>query len=268
MSSLAELRQRIQLLSDAVVRQREVLRDLEQQHSAAQGELNYILDPMTRLPLEISSDILLQSVPNPPSLATLSVFPRVSRAWRAISLATPALWTGISDAGIPPSKFPKVLGLWLARGRGSPISLSLCDLDTDTVAATFAALKDDAERVEKLDIFAGGALSTFRLPHYPFVGLKSITLDTSYEGLKFSSKWVLNMLRDAPLLVECNLLYTDFDPSNAEKLTHLTLRRLRLGPHGLNSGHRLLQHLTLPSLEAFSSSMAIGDVHALHSAPA
>ncbi|KAJ7605017.1 hypothetical protein FB45DRAFT_1069717 [Roridomyces roridus] len=261
MSSAAELRQRIQSLSDAVARQREILRDLVQQHSVAQGQLNSILDPMTRLPLEISSEILLQSLPKPPTLATLSVFPRVSRAWRAIALATPTLWTTIRDEGIPPSKFPKVLGLWLARGRGFPISLSVRNLSTDTFPTTFAALKHDAQRIETMEWFIGPTLETSQSLDYGFAGLKSFTLGIDDKMIEFSCKWILDMLREIPLLAECHLLYLNFRTGNETEITHLNLRRLRLGEFGPNTGHYLLKHLTLPSLESFSSHIDLDELH-------
>ncbi|KAJ7506845.1 hypothetical protein B0H11DRAFT_1659939, partial [Mycena galericulata] len=88
---------RIDKLSSDIARQREILRNLENQKSAAPGELNTILDPMSRLPLEISSDIMLRCLPtttmaDPHPHDAPMVFLNICRSWRNIALATPALW--------------------------------------------------------------------------------------------------------------------------------------------------------------------------------
>ncbi|KAJ7456789.1 hypothetical protein B0H11DRAFT_1739136, partial [Mycena galericulata] len=92
---VSEIHKRIDKLSSEIARQREILSDLENQKSAAQGELNTILDPMSRLPLEISSDIMLRCLPTTTRadpLAAPMVFLNICRSWRNIALATPALW--------------------------------------------------------------------------------------------------------------------------------------------------------------------------------
>ncbi|KAJ7482833.1 hypothetical protein B0H11DRAFT_1658344, partial [Mycena galericulata] len=88
---------RIDKLSSEIARQRDILRDLENQKSAAQGELNTILDPMSRLPLEISSDIMLRCLPTSTTAkasprAAPMIFLNICRAWSNIALATPSLW--------------------------------------------------------------------------------------------------------------------------------------------------------------------------------
>ncbi|KAJ7482811.1 hypothetical protein B0H11DRAFT_1678849, partial [Mycena galericulata] len=89
---------RIDKLSSEIARQRDILRDLENQKSAAhRGELNTILDPMSRLPLEISSDIMLRCLPtttmaDPHPHDAPMVFLNICRTWSNIALATPSLW--------------------------------------------------------------------------------------------------------------------------------------------------------------------------------
>ncbi|KAJ6516805.1 hypothetical protein C8R47DRAFT_1088395 [Mycena vitilis] len=63
MSSVEELRARIAKLSIEVDLQKEVLKNLEKNKSIAQRQLNAFLDPVACLPVEISSDISLQSLP-------------------------------------------------------------------------------------------------------------------------------------------------------------------------------------------------------------
>ncbi|KAJ7506889.1 hypothetical protein B0H11DRAFT_1679548, partial [Mycena galericulata] len=86
---------RIEQLSSEITRQREILRDLESAKSAAQGELNAIFDPVSRLPVEISSDIMLRCLPvtpKPDPLAPPMLFTNICRAWSNIALSTPSLW--------------------------------------------------------------------------------------------------------------------------------------------------------------------------------
>ncbi|KAJ7607942.1 hypothetical protein FB45DRAFT_1067680 [Roridomyces roridus] len=250
-----ELRQRIQSLSEAISRQREVLKDLEQQYSAAQTELNASLDPMARLPFELSSDILRQSLLEPTTWESLMALIRVSRAWREVALAIPSLWTTISDQGIRPLAFPKLLDIWVARGQDSPFSLSLRHMSSAAFDNTFAALEKYANRVEKLDLWAGLG---FRLPQTPFVALSSLTIDGDAEEKKWSFHVaaILGLLRNAPNLVEFNFLCPKLIPtSKVARVTHTNLRHLRLGrPEKVYSGSELLPHLELPSLETLKVS--------------
>ncbi|KAJ6558198.1 hypothetical protein B0H19DRAFT_1235139 [Mycena capillaripes] len=62
-SRIEELRARIVKLSEEINLQKELLRKLERDKSLVQRQLNVSLDPMARLPLEISSEILLECLP-------------------------------------------------------------------------------------------------------------------------------------------------------------------------------------------------------------
>ncbi|KAJ7607938.1 hypothetical protein FB45DRAFT_1067676 [Roridomyces roridus] len=206
MSPVLELRQRIELLSTIILRQRDLLRGLEDQLSTAQSELNSTLDPMARLPFEISSDILLRS--SCTTWEMLSMPTRVSRAWRNIALGTPAFWTTISDEGVAPAKFPELLQIWLRRGSSSLIFLSLRHLRAETFDATFATLSEHRHRVETLDLHVG-PMEQFQLKHYPLVALKSLTL-SAVDGIPFSLNWVHQLFSTSPHLVEFNLLHPKF----------------------------------------------------------
>ncbi|KAJ7318033.1 hypothetical protein DFH08DRAFT_1036766 [Mycena albidolilacea] len=60
--SIQELHTRIAKLEAEIVLQRELLKNLERDKGLIQRQLNAALDPMERLPLEISSDIFLRSL--------------------------------------------------------------------------------------------------------------------------------------------------------------------------------------------------------------
>ncbi|KAJ7133518.1 hypothetical protein C8R44DRAFT_664068, partial [Mycena epipterygia] len=98
MGSATQLRTHIADLSSAIHRQKQVLRDLEQKRSDVRRDLNSFLDPMARLPLEVSSDIFMHCLPTPsepdPSAAPM-VLLAVCRLWSHIALSTPSLWAVI-----------------------------------------------------------------------------------------------------------------------------------------------------------------------------
>ncbi|KAJ6510728.1 hypothetical protein C8R45DRAFT_892247 [Mycena sanguinolenta] len=73
-----------------------VLKQLRQDKSLAQRQLNAILDPVERLPLEISSEIFLETFPTPEAryVAPMLLL-RICSAWTTIALSTPALWASI-----------------------------------------------------------------------------------------------------------------------------------------------------------------------------
>ncbi|KAJ7640371.1 hypothetical protein DFH06DRAFT_1000707, partial [Mycena polygramma] len=131
MSGVEKLRARVAELATEIDLQKELLKTLEKDKSLVQRELNAALDPVARLPLEISSEIFLQS---------LSAFPerkpsvedapmlllRICHAWRDIALFTPELWTGIqitfpNDA----PGFKKGVQAWLDHASNRPLSISL-----------------------------------------------------------------------------------------------------------------------------------------------
>ncbi|KAJ7636458.1 hypothetical protein FB45DRAFT_689375, partial [Roridomyces roridus] len=79
-----------------------------------------------RLPFEILSPIFEQCLPATPSVhprQAPAVFLRVSRAWRDIALATPSLWTTISDKNVFARRFAQALVQWIPAAGDRPISL-------------------------------------------------------------------------------------------------------------------------------------------------
>ncbi|KAJ6516810.1 hypothetical protein C8R47DRAFT_405371 [Mycena vitilis] len=98
MPTVEELQARITTLSTKIDVQKNVLRSLEKEKSLAQRQLNSVLDPVARLPLEISSEIFLQSLPPFPKAGAEHVpmlLLNVCHAWTDIALSKPELWAGI-----------------------------------------------------------------------------------------------------------------------------------------------------------------------------
>ncbi|KAJ7613027.1 hypothetical protein FB45DRAFT_1065152 [Roridomyces roridus] len=132
----------------AATNEADSLGELEHQSSRAQ------LDPVASLPLELSTDIFTQALPETPDMRASCTLILVCHAWSDIALATPALWNNITDAGIPPAKFADVLRVWLGRGGNYPLSLSILQyMDQASVATTVSALGEHAHRLQTLDMF-------------------------------------------------------------------------------------------------------------------
>ncbi|KAJ6487198.1 hypothetical protein C8R47DRAFT_979188, partial [Mycena vitilis] len=125
MSSASNLRARIGELSSAIDRQKQVLRDLESSKSKAQRDLNAILDPMSRLPIEISSEIFQLCIPDSPgpdSSDAPTLFLSICHLWSNIALSTPSLWNTIHIDNDSADWDLMHLEAWLSRARSLPVS--------------------------------------------------------------------------------------------------------------------------------------------------
>ncbi|KAJ7902891.1 hypothetical protein B0H14DRAFT_2329426, partial [Mycena olivaceomarginata] len=126
--SLKELRAQIAKLDTEIDLQRELLRKLERDRSLAQRHINNLLDPVALLPLEISSEIFLQTLapfPEPGALRAPMLLLGICNAWTDIALATPALWNTIQIVFPCARHLKKILPIWLERAQHRPLSVSL-----------------------------------------------------------------------------------------------------------------------------------------------
>ncbi|KAK7028412.1 hypothetical protein R3P38DRAFT_2936300, partial [Favolaschia claudopus] len=130
-----EVEVRIEKVCAEIEVQEEVLKQLYREKSVAQRELNSLRDPISRLPLELSSQIFLQCLPeDPPKPAAHSVpmlLLNICSAWRDIALSMPDLWTTIY------LDRPQIqtLELWGSRARGHALCIHIhTALDFDLVA--------------------------------------------------------------------------------------------------------------------------------------
>ncbi|KAJ7609618.1 hypothetical protein FB45DRAFT_1066665 [Roridomyces roridus] len=154
-TSAQELEARIEDISADIERQPEkgVLQGLERDKSLLQRQLNAIRDPIQRLPLEISSEIFVQCLPEYPTLSDVcSVRPRgtmpkfptmptlllnICNAWTDIAASNPKLWSRMNI------EFPAhrvglevMVEKWFQRARSHLLDVSL----TGALDATVAAL--------------------------------------------------------------------------------------------------------------------------------
>ncbi|KAJ7643565.1 hypothetical protein FB45DRAFT_736683, partial [Roridomyces roridus] len=97
-SAVESALKRVQDIHVSISEHRQAIEDLEKQKYAAYGELNALRDPITRLPVELSSMIFKECIREPPVFESLRdhaapmLLLRVCRSWTRLALSTPSLW--------------------------------------------------------------------------------------------------------------------------------------------------------------------------------
>ncbi|KAJ7490706.1 hypothetical protein FB451DRAFT_1513582 [Mycena latifolia] len=241
MASAPDLRARIEELSSAIENPKQVLgdlakyrgdaldpinegsevgrllrvlrvRDLEKRKSDAQRDLNAILDPMARLPLDICSDILTQCLPRYPSPLDAQEAPL-----RNLALSTPSLWNTICLWEPHIRQFDKLLEVCLERARSLPLSLWWLSSDK----GSDESLKERIQALLEQHTHRHHDLPASR--NWPFrtPGLPPSPVSTN----------VWEMLRGAPNLEDCTFegLHYEESVNETPSLTHSSLRHLHLG---------------------------------------
>ncbi|KAF7361441.1 hypothetical protein MSAN_01177200 [Mycena sanguinolenta] len=254
--SVRELRARIAKLDTEIDIQRELLKKLERDKSLIQRQLNKLIDPVARLPLEISSEIFLQCMwPFPDIYYGAHNVPmlllNISHAWTDIALSTPALWSAINIAFPCPSGLKELLPIWLERARNRPLSISLEvreRFDEEVVAIVWG----HGQQMKHLQVFEeeirDRRWSIEEMIPGQLPALQTLTM----RGEAFTRRYILQLLRLAPNLIEYVVYDTRIDPDDVEKVVLPQLRRLAFGePGGYPcSDQELLEYLSLPVLEA------------------
>ncbi|KAK7022457.1 hypothetical protein R3P38DRAFT_2961054 [Favolaschia claudopus] len=268
---------REQLSLDLQERNRDDLSDLEAQRSNARTQLNSLLDPMARLPLEIQSQIFcdVESQPTPDPQQPPLIFLNICRLWRAIALNTPELWTHLEIRLHPLPRDADYLDFcknWIGRAGSRPLSLILrgvVRLDADTQhLVTCHQHHLEHLTLELSGYFAEEGLVTRTiLLQGQFPVLK--TLDIRSHGrllMKTLNDWI-DLLRAAPQLETCSLenmiidwhIFGSFaEPPPTQPLILPCLQNLCLGntqhalqdldtTHGASA--LILRYLTLPALQ-------------------
>ncbi|KAJ7364844.1 hypothetical protein DFH08DRAFT_930590 [Mycena albidolilacea] len=270
MPSVTELRKRIEELSSTIELRRvsneehqtQVLRGLEITRSDVRCDLNAMCDPVARLPVEISSTIFVcclptdTDYPRPNCYDAPMLIRNVCRLWNDVALATPALWVGLRfDFRLSlerPSDAPSTnhLGVWLDRSGNHPLRLSLGGI---IPCSMYALIKAHAHQVQALELrLSSSAWEAFGRESISFSALQKLTLyprTTNNTNLSHC----IEILRRAPLLVECEFVYVycrDGDLPISQPLIHTCLQHLRLrGATDRSCPENILRHITLPALE-------------------
>ncbi|KAF7328749.1 hypothetical protein MVEN_02503600 [Mycena venus] len=267
--SLQELRARIEEISIEIELQKKLLKKLEHDKRVFQRQLNAVQDPVARLPLEISSEIFLQSLdpfPQPGAHRTPMLLLNICNAWTNIALSTPSLWAAIDVVFPRARRFEELLEIWLRRARNHPLSVSLSgDFDGHGAFAVFRIVWRHGHQMKHLEIWQCDDNDDFdddnelvnlfggTIPR-PLPQLETLTIRGSRRG--FDGPQILELLHLVPNLLECN--FHNVQPvynvkAKPEKLVLPKLRRLMFGPH-TDYGHPdsdddVLECLSLPGLQ-------------------
>ncbi|KAJ7853683.1 hypothetical protein B0H14DRAFT_3136792 [Mycena olivaceomarginata] len=265
------LRARIDELSSAIDLQKALLKKLEDDRSFSQRQLNALMDPMARLPLEISSEIFLQTLDpflraRPGAYYIPMLLLNICNTWTAIALATPALWSAIRIVSPCPGKgLMQLLPLWFTRAGTRPVSLSLTgDLDVldDGVSATIWQHGCQLKHLEISDYFDHStAINLFQDTPGPLPLLETLEFDFpgESEDRGLIAPQILVLLSHAPNIVNC--IFRDVQclysvAAMSEKVVVVpSLRRLLFQKHKdippyYDMG--LLDCLSLPALQTLS----------------
>ncbi|KAF8198212.1 hypothetical protein K438DRAFT_1966951 [Mycena galopus ATCC 62051] len=268
--SIQDLRARVVKLNSEIDIQKKVLEKLERDKCIVLRQLNEAVDPVAHLPLEISSEIFLQSLPpisKPGPLHLPMLLLNICSAWTNISVATPSLWASI-QIDFPCSEgLAEVLPIWFQRARNHPLSVSFQGDFSHWNNRVSAVVWRHSRQLKRLkisnDVYNGG--QDYEEPPVDLFGntipeslplLETLTI-CSVEGGQFIGPKILEFLRRAPNIVELivgRLEYIDNPDSAAEKLVLPTLRRLVLG-EGDYSDDTIIDCLSLPVLETLSVPM-------------
>ncbi|KAJ7235975.1 hypothetical protein C8J57DRAFT_1728387 [Mycena rebaudengoi] len=236
--SVDVLRARLADISTSITRQRKVLEDLERSRADIQRQLNCLLDPISRLPVEISSEIFILCLPDyreaDPTTAPLLLL-RICSAWANIARATPTLWDTL-NVDFPRAKgFEHLFDSYLTRSQSRGLALTLTGQFDEDISELLCA---HAHRIQQ-----HGSTNTI-LPAGS-MNLKALKFDS---GDDLDLMGVLRMLRAAPGLVECTLTNGYSDVPRVDSLTLPCLQSLSVGEDPYVSDLYILKYLSLPAL--------------------
>ncbi|KAJ7794821.1 hypothetical protein B0H14DRAFT_2922028, partial [Mycena olivaceomarginata] len=285
---------RINRLSTEIAVQEEVLKKLEQEKSLAQRQLNGVLDPLARLPVEISLDIFRYCLPpvpwrTPMESDTAHGSPlqllNICNTWTDIALSDSSLWASIQIIFPCSEGYRELLKVWLRRAGNHPLSISLCnprEIDYATAGVVWGHGKqlkhleiyNDGENEDQdsdsgepigfdqpIDLFGGKEPES--LPSLETLIIGRATYCPPYFALQ-----ILELLRRTPNLVECIFARVPMvgDSDTAERLrSSPPLQELSIGHGGRcpDSCLRLIPTLTqfrgrlsLPVVEGFFDALA------------
>ncbi|KAJ7641337.1 hypothetical protein FB45DRAFT_355413 [Roridomyces roridus] len=238
---------------------------------------------MARLPLEVSSEIFVQCLPEYPRPQTHTItrlvppllFLRICFTWNQIALSTPTLWSKMVLESPYDSKLEALAERWLQRARSRPLHISFWRSNVDTrigsliwgYRSQLKCLKlnvynDMYDELDEEDEYAEFRLLFGIAQPEPLPFLRTLDLSGLNSGT-LSPLPIIQLLRIAPNLSQlsfCNLaLAVDaFD----EQLALPNLRRLafvREDPELDEANYELLDFISAPGLEQFTLDLDFGD---------
>ncbi|KAJ6542070.1 hypothetical protein DFH09DRAFT_1368264, partial [Mycena vulgaris] len=257
--SAKELELRIDKLSADIIRQKEVLKQLESSKSAAQRQLNAILDPVARLPLEISSEIFIQCLsarPGPHASDPPLLFLNICNMWTEIALSTPALWAAI-HVDNPVVDLGKLLDSRFKRAGSRALSISLPQSLAGDISLVIGTHRD---RLRDLSMYDDDDDIALVIDVGPFVFLQTLSITgistdpVTHDPIRQMPSTAMGILRVSPNLVECtfnSVLHSiDDDDYAGEILVFPHMKHLKFGnsPHSYGSD-LILDYISTPCLQ-------------------
>ncbi|KAJ7748801.1 hypothetical protein DFH07DRAFT_1035568, partial [Mycena maculata] len=266
--SVQELEARLEKISADIDLQRELLKKLENSKILVQRQLNAVRDPVARLPLEISSEIFIQSLsprPEPGSQNIPMLLLNVCNTWTNIALSTPRLWAVIHVDFPQAESFRRCLETWFRRAGNCPLSMSgVFD------AGVRASIRPHVHRLKYLEIGLDDdetvALLAGMSPG-PLPFLEKLVLQYGYRG-SYSASRILEFLRLTPNLLELRLdIHTLIVPESPEHVVLPALLQMMFGGgsniFGNDSADEILRCLSLPNLRTLYLFMEVLEPHDL-----
>ncbi|KAJ6544684.1 hypothetical protein DFH09DRAFT_1088549, partial [Mycena vulgaris] len=271
--SIAALCVRLEELDAAIETQQQVLKTLESNRTAVRRQLNGLRDPVARLPLEISSEIFIDCLPNPPDHPNPTTAPllllNICSSWTNVALSTTALWASLTlDLANDPKgtteQYRVLVSGWLGRAQGRPLSLSLTGMAYSGIEAIIG---QHAHQLQKLELTLTSAAYR-RIFHTTatFTFLERLTIHDKigahYDSYDLNDS--LQTFQSAPNLVECTIKDRAYrqlseQPAATEPL-HSRLRTLKIDEEGTS----ILQFLTLPALRGLDIAFDEDDVDSVY----
>ncbi|KAJ7890397.1 hypothetical protein B0H13DRAFT_2666014 [Mycena leptocephala] len=209
-SRLVAIEQRIAALESELALQRS-------RHVAVSNLLQAVIYPILTLPSEIAAQIFLSYLNSSDKRGPLLVA-SICQVWRAVALATPALWTNFDYYGQYPN-VDKLLDFWLSNAGGLPVNIRI-KLYPSSQDAVVAILARYSAQCRSLDL----ELSTASvLPAAGFSGAWSLETIKIVSVYDFGAEIVANTaFQDAPQLREARLRFSPGSISLPwSQLTHL-----------------------------------------------
>ncbi|KAJ7641693.1 hypothetical protein FB45DRAFT_1125690 [Roridomyces roridus] len=275
--SVQALQVQIDKASADIERQKELLKKLERNKSLLQRQLNGLRDPIARLPLEISSEIFVQSLdlygsPRPEGIPRLLL--QVCNTWSDIALSIPSLWDTLIFTLPRSEDFQKLLSRWFERAAPHLLQVhTRGPLDSGVANVLWAHASqlghlelfpvwedsDDSDDDEDVDVEFHQLFGDTPPPDsLPFLHKFTVL---GHGSSMFSPLEIRKLLSSSPNLTE--LCLTDGQmmhvaPHKAtETLCLPALRRIWLSRDSLISApdHAILRFFSAPNLEALGFSI-------------
>ncbi|KAJ7261949.1 hypothetical protein C8J57DRAFT_1134179 [Mycena rebaudengoi] len=188
--------------------------------------LKSIVYPILTLPPEITSEIFIHCVRGHNNLRGPLLVATVCKAWRAIALTTPAIWSEFHGPWFGGGgSLANMLQCWLPRAGSRPLTLKAIHLGEFSHEAILETIAPYSSQWTSLDLNAGFRPVVFPVGaiHTPLLSLK--TLQIQVHQWPIGDPTSITAFVDAPQLREIHLVRMSLSQISLPwiQITHLTL---------------------------------------------